>query len=222
MTGPFNSDLLAMVQHMIAASRSTITATGTLTDRYAEIWAGGMCQIDPSAVSVPVKIFRDCDATPGDRVALIKFGSDWAVVGTFGSTFLPVPVSNVFGFGGITGTTSATPTDMPGPPTVTLTKRFDWSWVEVTLFISTFATANGTGMRGGVLVNGVDYDVLNKFHNSASVHASEPGIATITDLPAGDWPISVRWRRSAGSGEIRVDTNDNVHIRVLEVAPPPS
>jgi hypothetical protein len=77
----FNHAMLDLIDARVAAGARRITAVGTIVERTSAT----MCTVilDGSALVVPVKVFGDVAANPGDRVCLAKFGFDWVVVGTF-------------------------------------------------------------------------------------------------------------------------------------------
>ncbi|MFI5833220.1 hypothetical protein ACIA5A_06035 [Micromonospora sp. NPDC051300] len=77
-----NADWLAVVDERIDQKNQRFTAVGTVAD-----WAPPtvMVQFDGSALAVPVKAFGGISAGVGHRVGLMRFGTDWAVVGSFQS-----------------------------------------------------------------------------------------------------------------------------------------
>ncbi|MFG1659090.1 hypothetical protein ACGFIY_21415 [Micromonospora chersina] len=74
-----NSDLLALIDARIDQKNVRLTAVGTVVE-----WGppAAMVLFDGSAVAVPVKAFG-VRAGVGHRVGLMKFGTDWTVVGSY-------------------------------------------------------------------------------------------------------------------------------------------
>lgn len=219
MTAPYNANSLAVISHMITASKDQITAQGTLTERSAALPGHGMCIIDPSTQAVPVKIFRGTPVRPGDRVCLIKFGSDWVVVDGFGTSFIPAPITGVFDFNPIFTTTSASYVDMGDSPTITLTKRYDWTDIDVDWRSTSYAVGTSSAVMFGLLVNGVDYDVLRFTHTQSTVRMPQTARVQINDLPAGQWSFVGRWFRASGTATLTMNLDDYLYLTVTEVDP---
>lgn len=76
----YNDELLAIITYLIAANATRMTDTGTVVE-----WDGDniLVLFSGSSSAVPVKTFRGVTAAKGHRVGLVKFGKDWAIVGSF-------------------------------------------------------------------------------------------------------------------------------------------
>jgi len=63
------------------AAALTGATSGTINYRTGSTTC--MVTLDGSALAVPVKVFGDVEVMEGDRVGLVRIGSEWTVVGTF-------------------------------------------------------------------------------------------------------------------------------------------
>lgn len=85
--------------------------------------------------------------------------------------------------------------------------------------VSGFSTVGSTGVKIGVNVNGVDYDVTFMLINTANNHAPLPtGGVRITGLPAAPYNIKLRALRTTGTGTITIDVNDTISWVIQEVS----
>jgi hypothetical protein len=66
-----------------AQSGSQLTGVSGGTINYRTGPTTCMVTLDGSALAVPVKVFGDVEVAEGDRVGLVRIGSDWTVFGTF-------------------------------------------------------------------------------------------------------------------------------------------
>lgn len=80
MTYDDADDLLRLVEYVVSRVAKSPTDTGTVVE-----WSTtqAMVLFDGSSVAVPVKTFRGVTAAVGHRVGLVKYGNDWAIVGSF-------------------------------------------------------------------------------------------------------------------------------------------
>lgn len=116
-------------------------------------------------------------------------------------------------------TTSATYVNLPGPPTVTITKAY----LNTRLFIALTATIQSslanTSARLAVNISGVgDGDIAQLVINPASTHLQVAGSAIFPAAVMGSVTVTGRWRRVAGGGTLTVGTDDWVSISVMEVS----
>lgn len=81
-----NDPTLDLIDARVNAAQERITGAGTMTSRTSATRA--MVTFDGSAVAVPVKMGSAVLAEEGDRVGLIKFGSDWVIVTAFAAVEL--------------------------------------------------------------------------------------------------------------------------------------
>jgi hypothetical protein len=77
---------LDLIDARVNAGRERTTAVGTLAERTSATRA--LVLFDGSSVAAPVKMFSAALAEEGDRVGLVKFGSDWVIVGAFAAVEL--------------------------------------------------------------------------------------------------------------------------------------
>lgn len=77
----FDDDLYALIRRVAHAGDRAVIASGTVV----ALGAGARVdvQFDASAVAVTVKQLAHVSATVGARVGLVRFGSDWVIVGKF-------------------------------------------------------------------------------------------------------------------------------------------
>jgi hypothetical protein len=82
---PLSDDIRTYVDGAVAAALSRAeTATGTVVTSPSQRSTDPLTvAFDGSAVAVPVKQIRLFPLFPGMRVALVKLGSDWTVIGSF-------------------------------------------------------------------------------------------------------------------------------------------
>jgi hypothetical protein len=98
-------------------------------------------------------------------------------------------------------------------------KYFTASRFHVAFTLTGFVTASLTGMRGGVTIAGVDYDMSQLFYNASVVntHLQQAASREIpADLPAGNYVITMRVRRFTGAGNVQFDTGDLLTCTVTE------
>lgn len=78
----FPGGLIDVIAHQVDKADERITSGGTV----AEVTPASnraQVQMDGSGLAVPVKVFGDVSCAPGDRVGLLKIGTDWTVIGTY-------------------------------------------------------------------------------------------------------------------------------------------
>lgn len=80
MTYDDADDLLRLVEYVVSRVAKAPTDTGTVVE-----WSTTQALVlfDGSSVAVPVKTFRGVTAAVGHRVGLVKYGSDWTIVGSY-------------------------------------------------------------------------------------------------------------------------------------------
>lgn len=217
-------DLAGYVDQRIARAAPHNIHMGTVQSK----WDGSIfttVTFDGSNISVPVKTFQF--VTTGDRVGMVKFGSDWVVVGAFDVDF-PQMVGNS-AFATVGSTSSTTFVDFPGPIDVVLTKKYDFTNVFVHIDVSHFIDPNqdigcvfGVAVIDPVPAVAADYTTHKLHVKPVLTHSGSSGLAGIAAsvMPAGVYTLRMRWRKSAGgpAGNCHVDTNDHVSMWVLETA----
>lgn len=104
---------------------------------------------------------------------------------------------------------SATYVNLPAVSTASfpVTKRSAASGLYVAMKILAFADAGSTGLRLGVLIGGVDYDVALGYYTTANQYLPTVGFAYIAaGLAAGTYTVQPRWRRTTGAGLITTNS----------------
>lgn len=116
-------------------------------------------------------------------------------------------------------TTSATYVNLPGPPTVTITKAFVTSRLYVGITATIQSTLANTSARLAAGITNVgDGDIAQLVINPANTHLQVAGAAIFPAPFAGSITVTGRWRRVAGGGTLTTGTDDWVSIVVMEVA----
>ena len=191
----------------------------------------------PGTVTIadPLKVTFDGDDTPVTAVSLVGvFPEETRVMG------LLVPPGGNFIIGrtdpaftgrlgvstnlnqGITpgNTTSATFVDVPGSPTLSITKKYPASLTHIKATLSTgaFSSAVNTGIAFALLISGVDRQILGSLLiNTANAHTYFSGTILLTGIPAGVVTAVIRWRRVSGAGLLQMDGNDWTSLTLDEV-----
>jgi hypothetical protein len=206
----YNDDLIRLVDQRIRAALVTTRAVGTVVDRAT---SGFTCSVvlDGSTVAVPAKMFGWSRLEENDRVALMMFGSDWVVVGSYDDRGLG-EASRRGAFAPNT-TTSASYVDADSSAVVTFTKVKDATALRMILDATLWTTAINTEAEIGLRVSdgasfNVDYTLASLYINPAGQHVQLAGISHAIGVPAATYTISLRWRRAQGTGTLTVGTDD--------------
>lgn len=98
-----NFATLDLIDARVNAGRDRTTTMGTMSERTSATRA--MVTFDGSSVAVPVKMFSGVLALQGDRVGLVRMGTDWVVAGAFSAIEIGtyVDYSSTFTLTGSTG-----------------------------------------------------------------------------------------------------------------------
>lgn len=116
-------------------------------------------------------------------------------------------------------TTSATYVNLAAVSSFSFTKILTATRLKIEFDVMFFVTVNDTSTRFGVLINGVDYDVVHMggANVSASVNITAAGNALVASgLAAGTYTIQGRWKRTAGTGTCSRATNGWLTIHCKE------
>lgn len=175
---------------------------------------------DTSATAVPVVNLLS-DTAAGDRVyvAQIPPAGNYMI----GRSPLPDPArmvpENTNAAAAAGTTTSATYVDMPGPPTVTITKVYPDTRLRVDFHATSFSTAVSTVARFAVNIDlaATDNDISGFTHNLANTHRQASGTGIYACPGTGTVIVTGRWRRVSGAGVLTMDTSDWVSMTVQEV-----
>jgi len=216
--------LLQLIDERVAVRLRSGTKMGTVQSRDST-GVRAMVAVDGSSgVPQPVKCFEHVLVDVGDRVGLVRFESDWVIVGNYSLRSLGAG-HETFEWSSLSTTTSATYVDMPSSPQLSVPKYRDSTQFRVRCMISAYVTTSGfTVMKTGFRIQGgdgaVDYDMdVARFDLvSTNSHYGWGGIATTTgSLPAGNYTMTARWLRVGGSGTLTVDAQDLIHMEAEEV-----
>lgn len=219
----FATSQLEIIDGQVAAGRRTTTKMGTVQDRDTT-GARVMVALDGSSgVPQPVKCFEGVVVQEGDRVGLVKFEADWIIVGNYtlrtlgAAQYMQEWSTNVT-------TSSASYTDMPTSPAVTMYKFRDATQIRIRFALSMFTTVVPSVFRIGALVSnalaGISYDqnVIKWRLDTANAHFANAGIVTTTGvLPAGLYTITARWLRISGTGNGVTNADDQISMEIEEV-----
>jgi hypothetical protein len=223
----YGAELNAYIDERVKASQVSVLKMGTVTGRDSSgarvmvIFDGG------SGVAQPVKCLEDVVVAEGDRVGMVRFESDWVVVGNYTLRRLGDGLQ-AFQFTATTsGPTSTTLIDMPSSPTAEMYKWRDATLVRIQLQVSCLVTTTGnTSIQFGMHVASDDgvtaYDeiMFTRVWNTAAVHGDVGGAINTGALPGNmNYAFTVRWARVGGTGTPQVSVSDSVSIQVKEVAP---
>jgi len=218
----YASSLAAFVDGRIDAAAGRNTHMGTVASRsttgaYAEVIFDGT-----SGVPAPVKCFEHVLLAPGDRVGMVKFGSDWVIVGNYSIRAL-ANVFNQYLFGTLTQITGTTFQDMDSSPGLTYTKMRDATIMRYTMGVSGACTTPPNIWRMGFHVSSADgvtsYDQEVGYHKldvTTRQHFLRARMASSAHA-AGVYSIVARWTKISGSGFIQTDSADSVEMWAEEI-----
>lgn len=120
---------------------------------------------------------------------------------------------------GALNTTSATYVDITGA-SVSFTKIFAVTRVRFTLHLTHWVSAAiPTTADFAMRINAVDYPIALTYRNDTiGNHQAASGIAVVPGgLAAGAYTVQARWKRSAGTGTVQLDSNDRISFSVREI-----
>lgn len=123
---------------------------------------------------------------------------------------------------GTLNSNSAVYVNLPGTSSFSFTKAYAAAatQIKVAMTCGSWSDLAATGHMYGLLISGVDYDVIRYTHNDASNHGTVTGFRFITGIAAGVYTVQGRIRRDLGPGgtnSIRVTTEDWLSILLEEV-----
>jgi hypothetical protein len=222
----YSADLIRLIDERIALSRRQDRAQGTVVARDTT-GPGAMVVFDGSTTPVPVKCAGNVFTNQNDRVLLARHGSDWIVTESFSSnSFGEASKHFSGGLGSTSGNlTSATYVDLTEFGTIQFTKAFDLTYVQAQVTVGGYATAIDTraawALRYTPVAGAEGYtptDITMAIINwdVANVHRGITAMGRVISLPAGTYTVSLRWRRTAGSGNVVANNNDEYAVAVDE------
>lgn len=224
----YDERIIQIVDARIAKAAQQWTARGTVVDRDT-VGPGATVVFDGDAIAVQVKVPGHVHIIEGDRVVLMLVATTWVVVGTFARRQLGEASARTNGPVSSNTTTSATYVDAPADAIATITKRYDGTAVRVAMIADAFATAVTTVTQFAVRVAGLagtdtattytatDWFITQFAFNTASQHHETMGVIRVVNMPAGQYTLTPRWRRSAGTGTLTQDNNSYVTVEADEI-----
>lgn len=217
-----NNDLVDLIDARIKQNMSKQKTMGTMTARDTT-GPGAMVVFDGAVVEIPCRVAGNVHAAAGDRVGLIQFGNDWVVMFTYARRALGhTKTAGVFSVGTKGNTTWE---DMPGSPTVTVTKHYDSTMLGIEVHASAYATTSSAKINVGVRITNpaAAYDNDNSvylfLYNDTLKHLAYSGTNWTPNgvPPAGQYTLVLRWRREDGTGTLNVDGSDWYSLEVTEL-----
>lgn len=220
-----DADLIQLIDQRVRAAQASNRSAGTCVSRAA---AGPTADVvfDGSTVAMPVKVLGNVFVQPGDRVVMDRYGSDWVVTGSWSAlAFGEASRAQLGPAGGTAQITSGTFLDIPDLTSVTFDKSFDATYVRIGMQVGAFCGTAGTGVRFGARFTprdagssypATDINMTTIFFNAALDHQANSSMFRVTDIPAGTYTVSWRWRRNAGTGFIQADSADQFALEVDE------
>jgi hypothetical protein len=182
----------------IASGVVTVAIGGDTTNVTAGIPV--LATVGPLAVGDPVLV----DLWAESAVIVDRINGGTAVPVTFNSLSSPT---------GTTASTTAATLSTPG----TFIKWGALTDVRVQMFASNFVNVANTEITYAVGLGGVDNDIFAIYNNVISSHISGSGIRYLTGFAAGSYSVTVRWRRTVGTGTATRDADDYLSLDVREV-----
>lgn len=220
-------DLITVMDQRIRAAMKADQLFGTVVTR-ASAGPAATVQLDGSTVPIPVKCLGHVFCQPQDRVGLIRWGSDWLIVGSYSGPGFGEASRTIDSLSAATGQlTSSTFVDLTEFGTLTFTKFYDNTYVDTQMSYGGFLFSGGTntriayGLRFAIVNGGAgyieqDYRLGYIFYNVSVNHQNGAGRLRILGIPAGTYTVSVRWRRSSGTGSGGADQNDFFAVGINE------
>lgn len=214
---------LQLIDERVRAGAKLVTKMGTVQGRDTT-GARAMVALDGSSgVPQPVKCFENVIVQDGDRVGLVRFESDWIIVGNYTLRTLGSS-SFTQEFSSFVSATPATYADLPTSPTVAMVKYRDSTQLRIRLMLSMFVTVQPTTARIGVLIANTeatvsyDQDMLKWRHDTTGQHpANGATVTTSANLPAGNYTATARWLRVSGTGSLATSSDDQISMEIEEV-----
>lgn len=169
-----------------------------------------------------VKCMTSVEVYPNDRVTLVAVktprSTEWLIAGTFGvaNGSRGMLLNGWAGGGGSTSSSSFA--DMPDSPNITVSKRYASSFFKVDMRVTSFVGTAAVAGAFGVFIDSIDYEVIKPHvQNVINSHIASTGIMDCAQgIPAGDYVVTARWRRTGAAGNLTVDNNDRLTVEITE------
>jgi hypothetical protein len=228
MAGPGVSDI-ELIDQRIRRAQADEIKMGTCVSR-DDAGPGAMILFsDGSTVAVPVKVFGQVVLNPGMRCGVVRFGTEWIVVGTFASPSLGYVNQFTFAPGAVPTVAGPTFIDITGFDPVTFTKLYDNTAIEIQHTCGGFADIGQTKLRWGIRFTQtrgntpytpIDYQTCYLDFSVANMHLSNTTVHPITLVPAGTYTVTTRWKRTGGTGTGSTSGDDIYSLTLREYVPP--
>jgi hypothetical protein len=212
-----DEDLIRLIDERIRLAKRATRAVGTVVTRDTT-GSGAMVKFDQADTPMPVRVAGGVFAQPEDRVLLDLYGSDWVVTNSFSSAAFGEASRFYVGLTSAAGPiTSSSFNDLQEVVPVTFTKFHDLTYVLVTASYGGYVDAVNTEAEwavrftpteAGTGYTAADITVGSIFFNTASEHLNQSQQRRKTDIPAGTYTVSMRWRRVGGTGNLRANADD--------------
>lgn len=221
-----DEQLLALIDQRIRLHRQRTETLGTCQQRDAT-GPGAQVRFDGATVAVPVKVFGHVHVQAGMRCALDKYGSEWIVTGSWGTSGFGR--ESIVVFAGTEQTTSSSFADLTSVAPFTFVKMHTGTFVDIAMSVSAYSSAaGGTQARWALRFTQTDGDVPYTptdlttnylwFSLADTRFYQTTRFISSAVIPAGTYSVQVRWRRSGGSGTVHnVTDNDHYSVTLQEV-----
>jgi hypothetical protein len=218
----YNAAWLDLIDQRVRAGQDTTRAMGTVVT-YETVAPRCTVTFDGSAQAIPVKMFPDINAIAGDRVGLVKFGTEWVVVGSFTNRPLTVAGLGVAPTPG--NTASATYADMPGPPTFPFFKRWDTTRVKLDVAVIGYGDSLGLIAEFGVQFGALTTIPVFTYPLASTTGGASPlyivtmagtSYVPAVTVPAGQYTAVLRWRRTV-TGTLFVTADGWISVTATEI-----
>lgn len=222
----YNNDLLDFVDILIAQHRPDEAKMATIMDNPDGTTIVNVI-FDGSEQAVPIRTFANVRPRRGDRVGVLKFGADWVVVGVYGPQW---PQENGMQDVNASGTTtSASFVDMPGPKEFVFVKEYEYTRIRMGGSFAVYTVTADANVGFGFRIIGTeasnqsfaqDYTMALFRYATVSQRLHVSGFKRVQDVPAGEYLIRARWKRTGGTGTLTCDGNpDAISMEAREIGP---
>lgn len=175
-----------------------------------------------SGTAMPVKCFESVVVAEGDKVGVVRYGTEWIITGNYTLRGL-ADEADQHVFSSTFNTSSSSFVDLPDSPSLIVMKMRDTTLLRIHYALS-LRVSSGVFIEIAASVTSFDgsvsYDQLmfRRVINTVNAHTDLSGWVKTGALFGGGYTITGRWRRASGTTEtLTVDVNDSISMRVQEV-----